>query len=789
MTLKRLILFILVFIKVFIYPVYCCGPYYPHGEDIRFSLLTPEALQSVHPEFKPFFYSSSIYYGGYYSFYQEQNESPEKEITDSARKENLDLWLNRCKQVPETDDIYRVIYGGEPVEWNKKSTNSFIRYLSKSKDHAALNYIRFAHECEVFNCFYSDPWERGADVEIPKRTELIQKAQTLMNQTKDTEIRNRYAFLTLRLAYYNNDRETIRKVYNEVVANSESKNIIYYWSTYFYMFAAPEKEKPYYAAQVFLNAPDKQYMLSQHYNDIFKNGSIETSLDMAKNSHEKAAVYFFQAIRNYGKSLDAIKEIYTLQKNFEGLEFLLIREVNKLEDWLLTPYFTSFNSSLLENWWSEDTTTMSLKQKRMQEDKQYAGELLDFIKKTDINQMSNPAVWEMSEAYICYMTGEYESSLAIISRLEKQVPANDPMRTFLNQVEALCLIARQPAGDTSIPEKARTILINQGENAGKFFFAISRELEYRGNTTDAVALLSRINEKKEDWHSEAYWKSPKNIQTLDMDFYYDYFLYIDAHYTIQQVDELIDKIKKSQIQPDSFSEWVFKTVVKDIDRLYDLLGTKYMRADKLHLALEAFENVNDTLWYSDNFPYKTYLNANPFYTNMYNEHTQTEADTITFTKATLTRKLIENMKHAESATRNDRDYYYFLVANCYLNMTQYGNSWMMKRYFWSVNLTATGLEDDEEYYSASLAEKYYMEAKKHTKSKKFAALCLRMAGRCERYRLMRDLSVDDLSWEELENQLFTSNKYYQQINKEYPDYYDDMIYNCYSFENYFNSRK
>ena len=147
MTLKRLTLFILVFIKVFIHPVYCCGSYYPHGVDIRFSLLTTEALQFVHPTFMPFFYSSSIYYGGYYSFYQGKNESVEKEIMDSAQKQNLDLWLDRCKQIPETDDIYRVIYGSEPVELNKKSPNSFIRYLSKNKDHAALNYIRFAHEC------------------------------------------------------------------------------------------------------------------------------------------------------------------------------------------------------------------------------------------------------------------------------------------------------------------------------------------------------------------------------------------------------------------------------------------------------------------------------------------------------------------------------------------------------------------------------------------------------------------------------------------------------------------
>lgn len=121
---------------------------------------------------------------------------------------------------------------------------------------------------------------------------------------------------------------------------------------------------------------------------------------------------------------------------------------------------------------------------------------------------------------------------------------------------------------------------------------------------------------------------------------------------------------------------------------------------------------------------------------------------------------------------------YFLAANCYFNMTQYGNSWMMRRYFWTSNAFKTKLEDDEEYFNCLLAKQFYLKAKEVTRSKKFAALCLRMAGRCESYR-MENLSQNQVK----------SNKYYLRLKKEYPADYEDLMSNCESFTRYFNSWK
>ena len=106
---------------------------------------------------------------------------------------------------------------------------------------------------------------------------------------------------------------------------------------------------------------------------------------------------------------------------------------------------------------------------------------------------------------------------------------------------------------------------------------------------------------------------------------------------------LIRDIKEPNNQTSSFESWKKENLTKEIDRLYDLLGTKFIREDKLNEALGAFEKVNDTLWKSEYYPFKTYLNSNPFYTDFYLEHSKTPVDTVIFTKESITRKLI-NLK-------------------------------------------------------------------------------------------------------------------------------------------------
>jgi hypothetical protein len=325
----------------------------------------------------------------------------------------------------------------------------------------------------------------------------------------------------------------------------------------------------------------------------------------------------------------------------------------------------------------------------------------------------------------------------------------------------------------------------------KFIFAVARELEFKGNRTDAAILISKLNVVEDDYENRVGWKKKSGRQYWFRDVYEDYFSYIDAVYTTEDVGNMIAAIE-ANADTGKFSQWKYSKVKKDIPQLYDLMGTKYMRENKLQQALKTFEKVNDTLWTSKHTVFSTYLDANPFYTNMYNEHRKTDADTIRYNKESITRTLISYLAKAEDVNNKDRDYYYFLVANCYFNMSQYGNSWMMKRYGWGSRDTDGELLDDKDYSGCDIAKRYYLKAKSVSKRKKFAALCLRMAGRCEKYRLWNEYNKKrdwSASNEKIADSIFAANKYYNQLQKSYPAYYDDLISNCYSFESYFRARR
>ncbi len=345
---------------------------------------------------------------------------------------------------------------------------------------------------------------------------------------------------------------------------------------------------------------------------------------------------------------------------------MLLREINKLEDWIYTPTYTYFAPSISQEDSWDMTSAKALS--NVEKDKLYAGELLKFIITADVSKTDNPVLWQTAKAYLHCMLGEYQQALSIIDSVSTAVKKDDPRYKQLMLIEGLCLTAIQPANNAAIPSKIKPLLLEQHKLKNyKFIFAIAKELEAKGNRTDAALLISKVNNQhglSEDfWPNGVFWRTKKNYNTLLLDYYYDYFFYIDAQYTSDQVNTMIKSIKDHTVTENSFDTWLYSIAKKDlVARLYDLLGTKYVRENNLNNALAAFSKVNDTLWNSSSYFYKDYLNANPFYTNLYNEHTPTKADTVKFTKTKIVGRLLDHLSKANNPNTPNRDYHYFLAA-------------------------------------------------------------------------------------------------------------------------------
>ncbi|CAN5379797.1 hypothetical protein BH11BAC3_BH11BAC3_02140 [soil metagenome] len=751
---KRCLNFTLILIISIAANSLACGPYFPYGDDVRFCVFQPANFSFQ--KFSAFYYTAGLF-----------NYDEKSDLLNGmdCHDENIILWRTRCNNLPLYKDIYDGIYRLNDLAPMVKE-NTFAKYLYQVKDFEAIDYLNFAKKCSPYNQVVGDPWERTSAARIPQRKQFMEQALQNIKLIKDEDIKLRYAFLAIRLAFYNEDQLMVKNIYEQYFSTRKKKNIIDYWSLYFAtMIKQQTASSNYSASLVFSEAPDKRFMISFKYD---KTIPLPQTLALAKTDKERAAIYLLDGIKTPARALGNIKSIYRLNPQNKGLAFLILREINKIEDWIFTPYYTNFPPSLIEG------VGRNKMEKRIVKDKLYAKELLLFLQQITLSSTENPLVIKSSIAYLLYVTGDYSSALSSIAKLQKNYRLTAKIKGQLSIVYALCKTAQQPINSAVILDGIKTVIIKEFESRNyKFIFAIARELEFKNNTTDAAALLSKLNYEGE-WSSNIFWKKRQMDADRYQDYYGNYFYYIDEEYKTGEIKDLLKAVEQ-YATADSFSKWKLQTLKIDLNRLYDLLGTKYIRLNKLDTALYWFQKLPESYW-SNNDNYNYYLRANPFYTNFYNEHKTLAEDSAHFTKKTIVKQLLYYLRKAENVTNKNRDYYYFLSGNCYLNMTQYGNSWMMRRYYWTSAMQRTSMPDDIEYFTCGFAKQYYLKAKAVSTSKRFSALNLRMAARCEAYSL--NFLYNDKK----------QNKYLTQIKQQYPMYYDDMVSNCESFGAYLKTR-
>eukprot|EP00825_Cyclidium_porcatum_P035690 TRINITY_DN37462_c0_g1_i1.p1 TRINITY_DN37462_c0_g1~~TRINITY_DN37462_c0_g1_i1.p1 ORF type:complete len:193 (-),score=3.80 TRINITY_DN37462_c0_g1_i1:14-592(-) len=90
------------------------------------------------------------------------------------------------------------------------------------------------------------------------------------------------------------------------------------------------------------------YFFHEQYN-------LQNALSNAKSANDIANAYAFASVQRLEPNLDYLVKIYENSTKSRILDFLLLREINKIEDWIYTPYYTNYLPSLefSDYWWSE----------------------------------------------------------------------------------------------------------------------------------------------------------------------------------------------------------------------------------------------------------------------------------------------------------------------------------------------------------------------------------------------------------------------------------------------------
>lgn len=697
-----------------------------------------------------------------------------------GQEENIKLWSQIVDKGIALSSIENAVYSLPEKEIsNTKSSNSFIHYLHKTKSLEILEYLKFSKSIEKYNQFYSDPWERKSNFNLPERSKAIKIALDKAKLSANEQLKRRWAFQAIRLAFYNGDTKSIQKTYNQYFKNNFCNDILSYWAMYFETQTYQDPAyRSYLSARVFANAPDKQIILYQFSSDE----NIDNILKYAQNNLERAQIYEISAFKTFDKTLPQLKKIYEYNPKSKALSFLILREVNKLEDLILSPYYNFLGPAVTTHY--TDYQDNTLYQQRILEDKAYAKELASFL--SSLKYIENPTMIKMAKAYLLSVVDDNKESLSEFNEIKTQ-DLDVEQQQLLQRLKLFSNIKINLAQNNgAISDELKNFLMESYDDKKdkELLFAIGREYEFQSYTKNAAILYSLLNQPYDynpyefEENNTVYWKSKNNKWTLWLDFYTDYIFYMDAEYTPAQIEEYINFLR--QDHSDNFYSWIQERTTNEMNRLYDLLGTKYIRLNKLTEAKESFSKVEKSFY--ETYPFSTYLNANPFYADFYSSHAKTKGDTVRYSKPEITELLMKYIKESENSNNKNRDYYAFLVGNCYYNMSHFGNSWMMRRYYWTINDDIRGLEDDLEYFKNDLAIEFYQKAAKLSNNKKFSALCLRMAVKCESFKNNFDDYYN-------ENPKAQSRKYYDDLQRQYPDYAEELVSNCYSFNKYLKSRQ
>ena len=748
--------FIIVFFS-FVFKTWACG-FSPYGEDIRFSLFLPTYFNVQG-------YESFCYHSNSISFEDAKNIYPEN-VLDWYRFTNEKVDIKQIDSFFSESDYHDI---------NEKSNNQFIQFLYKNKQFNVLKYLNNAKEAEPFNSvlFDDDPWELQYQEIKSKRSLFIKKIETDLEQEKDPSLQKKYAFLIIRLAYYDGDLVKVSSVFDRYFKTT-TKDYLYYWSLYFYCFT--NKGTAIDVVNVFENSTSKRYASYYYFKENF---DFEEALQQAKNNVEKANIYAYQSIQKLDKNLENLKAIYKLNPKSKSLNPLLLREINKLEDWIYTPYYTNYLPSTQYDFWEDvQKETMNTLRQRSENDRLYAKEVLDFVRNVNVNKTKNATLWKAAEIQLLFMTKAYSECLEEIAAFQKKYP-NEQVNEQLLQIKALCLVSAQEKGNTIVTKDIENIVLDQSLNV-KFLFALGRELEYKENYTDGLALISYVDKISNDnynYYNRPFWRGNRLKTSGNLDYFYSYFDYLDFVYDANEMQKVLNNINTKP--KSAYNDKIYSVLKSDFLKLNDLLGTKFLRENNLQQAYNVFKAMGDKYWEENYNAWERsslddgyyMFDQNPFYDFKYTPDFIPHKEKFIVSKLSVVEHLLKFKKLVEDPKNTDRDYYYFIIANCYYNMADDGNSWMMRRFSstrsfgWNEGYIPESYIDEVEYRNRLLAQKYYGLAYNNAKNKKFKALCLRM----------QELAADG----------YPSK--FTKLQNQYPEYYDDLS-SCYSLNHYFSAR-
>lgn len=673
---------------------------------------------------------------------------------DISEAENTKAWADYAgvDKKTVTDELY--------TKTDSKSGTGLTEALKQKGKTEAAEYLGLARKIA------SADIGTGYDTTSNNYDDWLKLAQAKYRQTKDTFLKERWAYQAVKLADMDNNPQKSIELYKSLVEPVSPKTFISDWARSrmagAYRHTKDSTEAYYHFSQLFVNAPTRRNAAHLSLR-LFLPKLKDEALKLCKSDAEKANVYAATAVLPFQDALPMMQQIRALDINNPMLEFVMAREVNKNEDF----FFTNWQD-LKYSYWNMDSTK---KENLKKESADYFNKLLDFsLESAENPTLKKSPFWYTTAAYLTFIAQDYPKANELLQKAKAIPTDNKGIQDQIAMQEMILAVSELPVVTPEM-EKKVIPLLERFARSDKFrtannFNAACKILAAKYNGISSTSDFSEGGElrpkknakptkgnKPLGWFASCFGKKEDNtnvkalpegkakgfLVSLLSAYQLGYhkqeegwvatanFMSSSDQYAIEDstssatINYALDYFAKNNHT--DFDKRLIKLTGLDNNYLYLVLGRRALAEHQYAKAAEAWKHITPAVWEAE--PYKTYLDVNPF-------HLDGEGDVNAKQRFTPLSFTVRMADLQEKVNKNPKDYKSWILLGCgSYNMSYFGNSWILLRRAWSGGEQKNETDD---YYTSEKALSYFDKAMNVALDTETAAKACYLAAACQKIR-------------------------------------------------------
>lgn len=715
MTLKRFTVLFSSFLLLF--PLYKIVQACVDGGDYEGESTFFDNAINAKPAFQPFYYiDGPKYYDDAWFHTSEPLKDPNLDewsgyTANTVPRADLDTFIYH---IPSSDlkAIYTTAEKGTPLTINGTwAGNGFTKWLIQKKDLEALGYLLYAKQCEPF-ATSSNEWTMPT-VDSSRMIRLVKNGLQLHAAAKTTLIKDKFGFQAIRMAFYNYKNAQAIQLYDQLIGERTATGYTSLRCLSMKAGALYRQKKKVEAAYLYTQVFDgSDYLKKTAFLsfDWCVGQDATPVLKLCKTPHERAVVYLMDGLHEYGDGLTAMNAAYNADPTIAGLDVLMTREINKLEQRFLRPELFAERNLAVPLYYNQAIANASLDRKAKLTEQ--LSRLNTFAQKTGSEKkVAHVPFWQLSSSYLFFMQRDMAGCKRMMDAAKSGRMGNqeEDMYHTLGILYAVRNSGSMNAGLEAqiLPDLQRLRMRKE-----------QLPFRYAMNTVLTTAYLKGGD-------------TVKAVYTLGLGSRYSAPDFTDDAGSVLEQTSIL-KLKEIQAFAAKPNKTAFEHLLTDssiytLPMLYELEGTKYLRTHEFQKAVAALEKGDQKAELPQ--PFTMRISEKKIWPEDYSINLMTKLD---FAKRMmdLEKSISQNPDNPEVLMEYASGLYNMTYyGNAYHAFTYYRSSSDPKAYFASAERTKLS-QAEQEYYGAMKAEATFVKAALHAKDKEQQAKALFMAAKC-----------------------------------------------------------